>query len=214
MMSKSNCILSVATGLVLSIVLISLGIAQELVRERKETLRGIDAVRISVERIEPDAKKYGLTEDTIKADVELKFRLAGITILTETALAGPFFDVFVATTYDKESKGFIYTIDVGFFQEVMLKRNSNVFFLSPTWYRRKHGYIDKQSLERKMRDSVKDFVDQFLIDYLSVNPARASVPSAPKKNSTPRQDTASTGDKTKIAVESEISEFLKKWKGA
>jgi hypothetical protein len=178
-MRKSKCILSVATGLVLSVVSISLGIAQEFVRERKETLRGIDAMRISVERLEPDAKKDGLTEDKIKADVELKFRLAGITILTETSLAGPFFDVFVATTYDKESKGFIYTIDVGFFQEVMLKRNSNVSLLSPTWYIRKHGYIDEKSLERKIRDSVKDFVDQFLIDYLSVNPARIPIPKQP-----------------------------------
>ena len=48
----------------------------------RDTLRGLSAVQVLVEKLDDDAKRAGFDVNTIQTDVELKLRLAGIKVLT------------------------------------------------------------------------------------------------------------------------------------
>jgi hypothetical protein len=52
-------------------------------REAKEVLAGLDGVRVVVEGVRPEAEKYGLTQQLLQTDTELRLRQNGIRVLTD-----------------------------------------------------------------------------------------------------------------------------------
>src|SRR6516164_5754387 len=48
------------------------------------TLKGITAVNVLVEKLPSGAQVLGVTEEAIRTDVELKLRLAGMRVVTES----------------------------------------------------------------------------------------------------------------------------------
>ena len=48
-----------------------------------KTLRGVKAFRVVIEDLDPEAEQAGLSKSTIKTDVELRLRKAGIRIIEE-----------------------------------------------------------------------------------------------------------------------------------
>jgi hypothetical protein len=48
-----------------------------------EVLKGLEAVRLEVERIKPEIERDGLFRETLYSDMELKLRIAGIKVLSE-----------------------------------------------------------------------------------------------------------------------------------
>lgn len=52
-------------------------------RDRKEILWGLDGVSVTVERINPEAEKYGLTQQVLQTDTELHLRMHGIKVSTD-----------------------------------------------------------------------------------------------------------------------------------
>ena len=136
----------------------------------RQNLRGIQGVAVVIGELPPDFKKYGLTESQLQVDIELKLRMAGIKVLTgKKAIDQPF--VYVQVEGGKKPNSYdlyLYHIGVELHQGVYLMRNKSIFSVVPTWSTGSFGEVSSQQFTF-IRDRVKDFVDQFINDYLSVN---------------------------------------------
>jgi len=138
-----------------------------LEKQRRETLRGLKGIQVLVEPI----TLAGLTESTLKTDVELKLRKAGIRVLTEDEWLKtpgyPYLYVNVTAIELKSPREFIYSVNVAFKQDVILSRNRSIETTGVTWDVSSLGINSKL---RYVREVVSDLVDKFMNDYLAVNP--------------------------------------------
>lgn len=130
------------------------------------TLKGIDAIAVLVEYLPTGAKTVGLTEEAIQTDVELKLRLAGIRVVTEQAIVAlpgsPYLYVRVTLTDTAEAA----SVEVELDQDVRLERDGQHVNGVGTW---RKGIVLSNPSAQGVRNEVKDFVDRFLNDWLSVN---------------------------------------------
>ena len=162
--------LDVKAAVVALVVLLLLpGVSQALTDEQK-ALGGLKGLYVSVDDIQPEVKRLGITKDQIKTDVELRLRKAGVKVLTEkecTATPGsPFLYVNVNTNIVPTSAIFSYAISVGLKEAVMLNRDMGVS--ATIWERTVVGNIEKSKIS-KIRETIGDGVDIFLNDYLAAN---------------------------------------------
>jgi hypothetical protein len=134
-----------------------------------ESLKGISAVTVLVEDLSDSAKLLGLTADTLRTDVELKLRLAGMRVMAnEEALKltdVPALYVRVTVLPGGVAAG----IDVQLGQNALLRRNGQLVYDATTWERT--GVVANATLQF-IRDRLKDQVDDFLNAWLSVNPKK------------------------------------------
>jgi len=134
------------------------------------TLKGVDGMFVFLESLKPDLK--GL-ESKIRTDVELKLRLAGIKIV-EPKIGVPYIYINV-NNLKKSNGGFFYSISCEFKQGVLLARKypgqvnlAEFSFPATTWDRSAIGFGEVADI----RALIKDLVDIFVNDYLSVNPKK------------------------------------------
>ena len=147
--------------------------------ESRVTLQGLKRFNVLVETISSEIKQDGLTEMQIQNDVELTLKQAGIEFLSEekweNERGGPC--LYVRPNIYKPWPGFYFCcINISLVQDVVLKRNSNIAVLSPTWSTGKFGVT--YSL-KGIRDSIKDCADRFINAYLSANPKQEQAKSRP-----------------------------------
>ena len=158
--------------------------------ESRSMLRGLQAVYVQVENLDPELKKElkkgGLTEETLQIRIERRLELAGIKVLSSeefqrTDLACILYvnvrilmpEILKKYTYTVEGervpKGgtterYLYTIDVELRQPVSLLRNPAVKGLATTW---STGCLGFRRLSGIQMD-VTDQVDTFANAYISV----------------------------------------------
>jgi len=136
----------------------------------RPTLKGLKGVYGLVESFDEDIVKDGLTVKTIKTDVELKLRLAGIPVLSldEFVTTVGSADLYVnASVLKYGQRGYIYSVEVAVLQGVSLLRSPGIKTLAETWSVNMFGTAPDL---KDVRESIKDQVDQFINAYLSVNP--------------------------------------------
>ena len=145
----------------------------EYASEEKQTLPKVKAIDVVIE--DPSiGNKSGLTEEQMRTDVELKLRLAGFTI-EKTDLSVPYLHIVVTAleiTGDKTNRliGIAWNARVGF-RQIVASKYQNQTFIAESWHRATLGTIDTYgNFRNAARQKVKDFVDEFLNDYLSVHP--------------------------------------------
>jgi hypothetical protein len=142
----------------------------------RKTLQGIKGVNVTVDDINPEIEKDGLTRSQIQTDVELKLRTAGLNILTvEEALKTPGRPwIYVNANIQYFTRGkifrgaYICNLDLKLMQNVYLERNSKLSVASTTWSA--DGYLGKTPDLDDIRSKIKDLVDEFISAWLSVNP--------------------------------------------
>lgn len=136
-----------------------------------DSLRGLRGVYVFIWDLPPEIERNGLlTKDQIRTDVELKLRTAGIRVLPPNP-ENPLFFVYVNVHYaDTVNKrvGFAFIIHCELRQNVYLERDSTIKNWAITWGKSASG-IGSENFER-IRNEIKDQVDMFINDYLSVNP--------------------------------------------
>ena len=138
-----------------------------------ESLRGLKGVHVVTEFIQPNLKEEGLERDQIQTDIELKLQSAGIKVLTleewENESGWPY--LYFNVTGLQDNKSGLYAINIRFSlrQIVYLERDSKVVIEAETWYNEYLLLVEVIELVF-IRDSIKDGVDKFIKDYLSVNP--------------------------------------------
>ena len=135
----------------------------------RKSLQGISAISVEVEDLSDGAKALGLSAETIRTDVELKLRLAGIRVVTEDEdlkLPGmP--SLYVIATVVNSSKAVSIIVELQ--QNVTLERNGQRAVGATTW---DAGAVGVNLTAEDIRDKIKDLVDQFLNAWLSVNPKK------------------------------------------
>ena len=144
----------------------------------RKTLTGFTALEVVVEEMNPDPELQGLTQSTLRTDVELKLRQAGIRVLTQTEALGALVksDVpglhLAVGTRPLEKGNYAFGIQLELLQTVLLERDRNIISVAPTWEAPiMFGTIGAKNLP-KLREYVRDMVDQFINAYLAANPKR------------------------------------------
>ncbi len=141
----------------------------------RETLRGIKGVRVVVGPIRPEIEKTGLTRSQIQTNVELKLRMAGVSVWSpkypvkrheqyEWGQLYVFADILRIW-----SGAYVYVLQLEVTQFTHLARNKKIA-MAATWSKGTYG-ID-EDLD-KVRSTAKDLVDSFINAWLSVNPKKS-----------------------------------------
>ena len=141
-------------------------------QEEIESLRGLQGVRVRVEDIDPEAEQDSLTKSQIQMVVESEIRKAGIKVLTEEewfSIPGSAILSVNVNTHKSSDGPYSFNISLELVQRVASFRNPYFARLAPTWNTGSVGTVGASNL-RNIYDSVKDMVDIFINDYLSVNP--------------------------------------------
>jgi hypothetical protein len=70
----------------------------------------------------------------------------------------------------KSSSIYAVSIKIALFQDVLIVRDSKTRVIASTWDKSSVKIVGANNVATGVRDSVKDHVDEFINDYLSVNP--------------------------------------------
>jgi hypothetical protein len=135
----------------------------------RATLKGITDVFVLVEEFPDGAKKLGLSDDSVRTDVELKLRLAGLRVVTAEKgykLPGaPHLYVNVNVTDSADAA----SVDIALNQNAKLERDGQFAIGITTWTT---GVVISHPNAQGIRDYVKDMTDKFLNDWLAANPKK------------------------------------------
>jgi hypothetical protein len=161
----------------MAMAIVSLAAAAEDDQYARSTLRGLPGVYVAVEALDPDIQKDGLTIAMLKADTELRLRMAGVKVLSREEWAktrgGPvcYVDVSivkdVALTDVLDFDLYAFEVRVELHQDVSLLRDMTVKVLSPTW---SVSYVGFTNTLPRIRTKVTQLVDTFIGAYQAVNP--------------------------------------------
>ena len=162
-------------------LLVSPCMGAEYLTDKKETLRGIRGMCVSIENLSDNVKELGLTRDILRMDVELKLRLAGIKVLSikEERLKSldlPYLYLNINTVIQSSGVSFSYHVELALKQTVLLLTTKNTSTFAETWTKSITGYAGDNVLIDALRSNTKDLVDMFLNDYLAVNPKQVDKP--------------------------------------
>lgn len=128
---------------------------------------------VIVEGVKADARVDGLDVREIQADCEQKLSAAGITVLQEEqwrkAPGRPWLYVSINTIQYLGS--YFFSIDVQLKQDVGLAREPSNVTSSATWEMGSIGFVDTPHLVPKIKESVGNYLDNFIADYAAVNPS-------------------------------------------
>lgn len=141
--------------------------------EEQETLRELSGVAVVIEPLKPEIEQQGFHRDQLQRDVELSLRQAGIKVLTEEerlkAAGHPYLYVNV-NVHPRGLQGVhAVGIHVSLEQEVILRRKPTIAINTTTW---KTGGVSAATAKGLLgiRRHVSDYVQEFIRDYLAVNP--------------------------------------------
>jgi len=152
--------------------------AQELARN---TLQGLDAMYLMVDALAPENEPLGVDRNELVRQMSAKLNSVGIRILSrtgwETTHDKPVLYINVSTVKTGLAH-YVYSMNVQFFQMVSLVRDPTIQKLAMTW--RTQGYLGsvyKKRLSETIYSGMTEIMDEFIADYLSVNPERAKTAS-------------------------------------
>ena len=141
----------------------------------RESLRGLGGVEVRIEPLDDDIEQRGLSEGKIEQAIRLRLQKAGVKVLTErerlTTPAGAVLIVRLDTTHDRIGR-FFYSTDLLLAQRVTLETQGAPEASAVTW--KKLGVISTVADDnvKHLEDQVLRKVDQFIKDYLAVNPKK------------------------------------------
>ena len=140
--------------------------------QQRESLRGLQGVEVVIEDIKSDAQVDGLSQEAIRAAVELILRSHGIQVLTRSESlktpAAPYLYV-RASTSKHSSDLYAYAVTVEFMQKVSLVHRPQQMMSATTWEKGSVGTTGLSNM-RQVINSVESRVKEFANDFLAVNP--------------------------------------------
>ena len=142
--------------------------------EQRESLRGLQGVEVVIEDIKSDAQADGLSQEALRAAVELILRSRGIRVLTPSERSAmpskPYLYVHVGT--DKNSLGqYAFNARVELHQAVSLVHRPQHIVHAPTWSTPdKFRTVGQQTMRMWIINSIEPLVREFVDDFRAVNP--------------------------------------------
>ena len=170
-MTKRAYRIFTAAFIFISLSFSSTGLTSDTQRDR-ESLRGLKGVFVTVERLDPEVEKDGLTAAQIRTDAESNLRRAGIKLLSKQewfdSPGSPNLELNVFVLRLPSSPEYVYSINIALKQRAYLIREPIEVFGATTW---SLGTITGITPHLdKIRSSVEAQVDKFIPAYVSVNP--------------------------------------------
>ncbi|MBI3357022.1 MAG: hypothetical protein HY038_09690 [Nitrospirae bacterium] len=142
----------------------------------RESLKGLVGVEVLVEPFAIEIEELGLNTPRLHSEIKQRLQKAGISVLTERErLATPtaaMLVVRVDALHDRIGRYF-YSTELFLTQRVRLEGNEVSELFAATW--RKPGTVGVVADDnvKHLEDQVLRKVDQFIKDYLAVNPDRS-----------------------------------------
>ena len=141
--------------------------------DSREWLRGLKGIGVTV-AVDPKAEAAGLRIDSIKDRVEVALRKAGIPVLEDAdrvllddgAVLMVRRNALVSSTSGEIS--FVLSVSVG--ELVALQRDRERTGLAFLWRTGGHGIARPDRLKQMVVDGLDENLNEFLNDYLAVNP--------------------------------------------
>ena len=133
----------------------------------QESLRGLKGIAVYVAPVTSDMEKAGLHTDKFQTDVELKLRLAGITVYPMGQSPATLW-VHLNTATANEAGVWAYSVGVDVRQRAVLSRADITIPLATTWSVANVAIGPPGDMG--IRNTVKDLIDVFIDQYFAVNP--------------------------------------------
>jgi len=160
-------------GLAFTLALFLLALPAAADEDADRSLRGVKSFAVLVEGPSQDAPDIGLSTADIRTAVELKLRLAGITVLSTKDLGqqsgSPYLDVRVSAV-GKTPGPTSFSIVLNFMQIVILERDHARVLFASTWDGGDIGHTGANDPAGSIMRALAVVTDRFLNAYLSVNP--------------------------------------------
>jgi hypothetical protein len=147
----------------------------------RATLRGLKAVNVVIDHIDPQLPKESVPPADLQARIVDRLKNASIVVDAEGT---EFLGLQVAAVRSGGGGGvvgrigggttFALSFTIGLYQAVLLSRDRNVRTVTKTWEVETIMMADPKSLKQAWMDSIDDLAARFIAAYRSVNP------SAPK----------------------------------
>jgi hypothetical protein len=141
----------------------------------RESLRGLAGVEVVVDPLDSEIEQLGLSTGKLQQDIRQRLQKAGVKVLTERerlpSAGTAVFIIRVDTLHDRIGRYF-YSIDLLLAQRARLERHPTEEFPVVTW--KKLGTVSTIADDnvKHLEEQVLRKVDQFIKDYLGVNPDR------------------------------------------
>src|SRR5437868_3348915 len=127
----------------------------------RATLRGVKAIHIVVDRLDPDLEQGGLTQDGLRSRIEERLRKAGIPVDPKAVeFVGLRVTSFVAK---KGPDGLCFSL--GLYQPVLLVRDQKVRTASPTWEVQTMLMVAPKPMVDSALNTADQVADQFVSAY-------------------------------------------------
>jgi hypothetical protein len=141
----------------------------------RDSLKGLLGLEVLVEPLNIEIEQRGLQTVKLQSDIRQRLQKAGITVLTERErVATPtaaMLVVRVDAVHDRIGR-FFYSIDLLLTQRVRLEGPVASELSAVTWIKPGGIGIIADDNVKHLEDQVLHKVDQFIKDYLAVNPDR------------------------------------------
>jgi hypothetical protein len=138
----------------------------------RPSLRGLKKLLVVVQIEKPvseDLKKAGVTEDRIRASVELKLQEAKIdAVYRDLSSDTPILHVELDGS-NRNGKTFSFLIEVELWQKTFLKRDPKVEVIAGTWSTGVFGLGTVENIASDIMGLINSMIDTFVKAYLSVN---------------------------------------------
>jgi len=132
----------------------------------RATLRGVKAMNVVIDRLDPDLEKAGLTQDVLQSRVEERLRRAGILIDSK---ALEFVGLRVSSFLARKGPDSL-SLSLAFYQPVILVRDQKVRTASPTWEVENMLMVSPKPMVQSALETADQLVDQFVSAYQAANP--------------------------------------------
>jgi hypothetical protein len=143
-----------------------------------QSLRGIQGVYVSMDELDPEVEKDGLSSQQLRMETAEQVRKAGIRVFSREewfhTSGAPSLDINLHVLKLEETKEYIYSIHIGLKQDVYLVREPIPASGATTW---SLGTVTGITYDlEKIRTSLRDRIAHFVTDYFSVNKPTGSTP--------------------------------------
>ena len=136
-------------------------------QQQRDALKGFPGVALIVEDLGDDARRDGLTAEKVTADIEERLNTGGVRIFKRGEPAPTLY----VNIIPRRSDIGIYKVEIEIdvlqlYQPLPVNRETVLQFL---WQRWTEHQTDRRQVDNT-RYVINDFVDQFVADWLMVNP--------------------------------------------
>lgn len=132
----------------------------------RATLRGLKAVGVVIDNIDPELEKQGVTKEMLRPRVSARLEDAHITVdPAATEFVG------LRITSVRASRGpYALSLTLGLYQPVLLSRDHDLHTSTKTWEVESVVMADPKVLATACSDTADQLADRFAAAFHSVNP--------------------------------------------